>query len=152
MHNCYQYILQNVSKFSPISLNAKCCWIYLWPLMLFCKLVNVESVAFYVIVSFSWDFQSWPDTTQCVTLLISIFCFQRFYWLVFLFGCAASSLLSGLFPLAAGSGGCSLAVVCGLPMGVASLPVQRGLQSARVVAVHRLSSCGSWALEPSPSQ
>ena len=65
---------------------------------------------------------------------------------LFIFGCAGSSLLHGLFS------SCSkqvlLSVVHGLLIAVTSL-VEHQLWGGwpSVVAAHGLSSCGSWALE-----
>ena len=54
------------------------------------------------------------------------------------------------FSLVLASGGCSLAVVCGLLTTVPSPVVQHGLWGvwASLAVAHRLSSCDSWTLGP----
>ena len=56
--------------------------------------------------------------------------------------------MSGL-SLVVGTQGCSLIVVHGLLIAIASLVAEQRLQWASVIAAHGLSTCGSKALEHS---
>ena len=66
-------------------------------------------------------------------------------FICFIFGCTRSLLLHTGFPSLWQdlSRGYSLAVVCGLLITVASVVIERGLQSVQtsVTAAHKLSSC-----------
>ena len=107
-----------------------------------------------------WDLGPWSQIEPGLSALgaQSLSCWTTwdvphlfFLILLFIYGCAGSSLPLWGFSLVEASRGYLLSslVVLALLIGVASLIVEHGLLGVRasVVAARSLSSCGSWALE-----
>ena len=119
-------------------------WIQLFIFVLFFLLscmsfLNVLEINHLLVTSFANIFSHFED---CIFVLF-------IYLFIYLFGRVRSSLLHGVFSLVAGNGGYSLIAFCGLPIAVASLIAEDGLQGAwaLVIAAHRLSNCGSQGIE-----